>query len=500
MDFRKKWLTALTELFVLQFALFSSLTAQPDTIKPLSPRLLLADIIPGTDSVELRWERSTSQDVEFYVVYYDASVGWLPVDTSFSAINAVCRVKLPEVLVRAVSFRLVAVDSSRNNSPLSNIHTTCYLSAVFDSCTITAGLVWTGYLTWPDDSVHYTVMKSYGGTPDPSPSLPGTARSWSDTVTRNRKVCFYVEASHEGGLTARSNMVCLYSHVVPQPSWINADYASVTTEGKVSLSFHISSDGDSVQYLLYRSPAGGGEATELRQFSWPAGGHLEAVDTPPGTDRPWSYVLASVNACRSVQVYSNQATTVALKVSPRQEGAFLSWNPPNGYRAGTGEYAIYRVSGEGSYTYIASVYPPDTTYVESLDALTGKGIKGHVCYVVRAEEASGNPYGIWGVSWSNIACTDFAARYRMPNAFTPDGDGLNDEFGPVFDILPGKYHLVISDTGGRKVFETTDPSVRWNGRDPAGAIRAGTYLWYMRYTDDTGKIMEEYGSLVLILK
>jgi len=104
------------------------------------------------------------------------------------------------------------------------------------------------------------------------------------------------------------------------------------------------------------------------------------------------------------------------------------------------------------------------------------------------------------VSWSNIACTDFAARYRMPNAFTPDGDGLNDEFGPVFDILPGKYHLVISDTGGRKVFETTDPSVRWNGRDPAGAIRAGTYLWYMRYTDDTGKIMEEYGSLVLILK
>jgi hypothetical protein len=58
-----------------------SLRAQPDTIK-LIARLLLA-VYPGTDSVELRWERSTSQDVEFYVVYYDASVGWLSVDTSF---------------------------------------------------------------------------------------------------------------------------------------------------------------------------------------------------------------------------------------------------------------------------------------------------------------------------------------------------------------------------------------------------------------------------------
>jgi len=500
MHYRKKWLKGLAGLVILQFLLLSSLKAQPDTIKPLSPRLLLADVIPGTDSVQLCWERSPSQDVELYVVYYGASVGWRPADTSFSALDSAYRVKLSDVRFRAVSFRLVAVDSSGNNSPLSNIHTTCYLSAEFDSCTVTAGLVWTSYPAWPDDSVHYTVMKSYGSNRIPSPSLQGNAGTWSDTVSRNRRVCFYVEARHTGGLTARSNMACLYSHVLPQPSWMNADYASVTSEGKVLLSFHISSDGDSVNYLLYRSPAGGGAETELRQFSWPAGGQLQAEDTPPGTDRPWKYVLASVNACRSVQVSSNPATTVALTVSGKQGGAFLSWNPPYGYRAGTGEYAIYRVSSEGSYIRVGTVYPPDTTYVESRDVLAGQGIKGNVCYVIRAEEASGNPYGVRGVSWSNTACAGFSSDYRMPNAFTPDGDGINDEFGPVFDILPGKFHLIISDAGGRKVFETSDPSVRWNGRDPGGSIRAGTYLWYMRYTDETGRTKEEYGSLVLILK
>ncbi len=500
MQFKINRLRGLVLLTVLQSALFFPLRAQPDTIKPLSPRLLLADIIPGTDTVQLCWERSESPDVELYVVYYGASVGWVPADTSFSALDTVYRLMLPDVRFRAVSFRLVAVDSSRNNSPLSNIHTTCYLSAVFDSCSVTAGLTWTGYPTWPDDSVHYRVMKSYGGSWIPSPSLQGNARTWSDTVTRNRTVCFYVEVQHTSGLTARSNMACLYSHVLAQPFWINADYASVTPEGKVHLSFHISSDGDSVNYLLFRSPAAGGTETELQQFSWPAGGHLETEDAPPSTDRPWKYRLASVNACRSVQVYSNPATTMTLTVTGKQAGAFLSWNPPHGYLAGTGEYNIYRVTGENNYALIGTVYPPDTTYFESIDAIAGQEIKGNVCYIIRAEEASGNPHGIRGVSWSNISCAGFSSDYRMPNAFTPDGDGVNDEFGPVFDILPGKYHLIISDAGGRKVFETNDPSVRWNGRDAGGSIRAGNYLWYMRYTDETGRTRESYGSLILILR
>lgn len=500
MHCKRKWLIGFAGFVVLQLLLFSSVIAQPDTIKPLTPRLILADVIPGTDSVLLCWEKSSSKDVELYVVYYGTSIGWVAVDTSFSAFDTTYKVKLADVLFRAVSFRLVAVDSSRNNSPLSNIHTTCHVSAVFDSCTITTRLAWTGYSAWPDDSVYYTVKKSYGDSWISSPSLQGNARTWYDTVSRNRRVCFYVEARHAGGLIARSNMVCQYSHVLPQPSWMNADYASVTLEGKVQLSFHISFDGDSVDYLLYRLSSEGGAETEIQEFSWPAGGHLVAEDAPPSTNLPWKYVLTSINACRSVQMSSNPATTVALTVLGKQEGVVLSWNPPYGYRAGIGEYTIYRVSREGSYTRVGTVYPPDTTYVESRDALAGQGIKGNVCYIIRAEEASGNSYGIQGVSWSNIACAGFSSDYRMPNAFTPDGDGMNDEFGPVFDILPRKFHLIISDASGKKMFETNDPLVRWNGRDPGGSIRAGTYLWYMRYTDDSGRTKEEYGSLLLILK
>jgi len=96
-----------------------------------------------------------------------------------------------------------------------------------------------------------------------------------------------VEASHEGGLTARSNMVCLYSHVVPQPSWINADYASITTEGKVSLSFHISSDGDSVQYCCTGRPPvvekqrNSGSFHGLPEDTWKLWTHLP-VPTGPG--------------------------------------------------------------------------------------------------------------------------------------------------------------------------------------------------------------------------
>ncbi len=58
---------------------------------------------------------------------------------------------------------------------------------------------------------------------------------------------------------------------------------------------------------------------------------------------------------------------------------------------------------------------------------------------------------------------DIFAIY-IPNCFTPDGDGLNDVFGPVgtsFD--PDTYSMIIFNRWGNVVYETTDLIEPWNG-------------------------------------
>jgi gliding motility-associated-like protein len=58
-----------------------------------------------------------------------------------------------------------------------------------------------------------------------------------------------------------------------------------------------------------------------------------------------------------------------------------------------------------------------------------------------------------------IPCADFT----VPNIFTPNNDGINDDF--VINILnPATYSIAIYDRWGKVVYTSTDPTVYWNGK------------------------------------
>ena len=51
----------------------------------------------------------------------------------------------------------------------------------------------------------------------------------------------------------------------------------------------------------------------------------------------------------------------------------------------------------------------------------------------------------------------------IPNSFTPNGDGRNDLFGPVFDGEVTSFNFLIFDRWGHIIFETVDVNEKWNG-------------------------------------
>lgn len=66
----------------------------------------------------------------------------------------------------------------------------------------------------------------------------------------------------------------------------------------------------------------------------------------------------------------------------------------------------------------------------------------------------------------------------IPNAFTPNGDGLNDSFktvinGPELEI----YEFMVLDRFGKEVFYTTDPDENWNGTIKGSSFTSGTSLF-----------------------
>lgn len=68
----------------------------------------------------------------------------------------------------------------------------------------------------------------------------------------------------------------------------------------------------------------------------------------------------------------------------------------------------------------------------------------------------------------------------VPNAFTPNSDGLNDLWGPVLKhVDESDYRLSIYNRLGELVFTTRDPNKKWNGSLMGGDhyVEGGVYIW-----------------------
>jgi gliding motility-associated-like protein len=68
----------------------------------------------------------------------------------------------------------------------------------------------------------------------------------------------------------------------------------------------------------------------------------------------------------------------------------------------------------------------------------------------------------------------------IPNVFTPNGDGTNDEFYIPNSGLK-EYNIEIFDRWGVKIFESTAPDIRWDGRSTSGNMCTdGTYYYILK--------------------
>ncbi len=92
--------------------------------------------------------------------------------------------------------------------------------------------------------------------------------------------------------------------------------------------------------------------------------------------------------------------------------------------------------------------------------------------------------------------------FYLPNAFTPNGDGLNDEFKPVqrYDFVK-TYHLYIYNRWGQLIFEITDINTGWDGAYKGNPAPQGTYVYKIVYTaSSTGNGSQSVSGNVTLVR
>lgn len=166
------------------------------------------------------------------------------------------------------------------------------------------------------------------------------------------------------------------------------------------------------------------------------------------------------------------------------QGRFLA-NPEN-----VGEYSAYyewRFTMEGEQEPYLIRYSQDTDYT-----FTKAGTHNIVLYATFTKGTETITYT--ADYWSEIGpmrVTISESRLEMPNAFSPNGDGIND----IYKAKDGyqsivEFHAYIFNRWGQKLYEWTDPAGGWDGKYKGKDVKQGVYFVLVKAKGADGRTFE----------
>ncbi|MBL0146656.1 MAG: gliding motility-associated C-terminal domain-containing protein [Chitinophagaceae bacterium] len=88
--------------------------------------------------------------------------------------------------------------------------------------------------------------------------------------------------------------------------------------------------------------------------------------------------------------------------------------------------------------------------------------------------------------------------YHVPNAFSPNGDGLNETFKVIPSGIQSTEYFRVFDRYGALMFETREWLKGWDGNFKGKKALAGTYVWMVKGIDVNGADVEQTGTVILI--
>lgn len=87
----------------------------------------------------------------------------------------------------------------------------------------------------------------------------------------------------------------------------------------------------------------------------------------------------------------------------------------------------------------------------------------------------------------------------VPTGFTPNGDGRNDVFRPIYAGIDNIDYFRVYNRWGQLVYSNNQNNGQgWDGNIGGKPQNSGVYVWMVRGTDFNGKIHEKRGTVMLI--
>ncbi len=92
----------------------------------------------------------------------------------------------------------------------------------------------------------------------------------------------------------------------------------------------------------------------------------------------------------------------------------------------------------------------------------------------------------------------YCITYYVPNAFSPNGDGMNEIFKPIPVGIVSTELFRVFNRYGIIMFETNRYMNGWDGNYKGIPQPVGNYVWVLKGKGRNGKMIEMRGNVVLV--
>jgi len=470
---------------------------------PDKPDIIRVTADHSDNSILIQWEPSEDDDIEFYKLYRminrtGQAIVTLPGNVyQFSHSNTG---------QKNLEYSVTAIDSSGNESLLTpGEHRAVSVSLQFDTCSMANLVTWSPYVGWEG---HVSGYRIYGGyAEDDLQSLgfvsPATTAYIHKEISRDTSYSYYIETINTNGITSLSPIGTVSTYFPRAPGFVTVDHVSVVDDHTIELQFSADVSGPVRTFRLMKRNNRQTPFSEV-EIIWNSTQSVHRVeDRFPARAETYEYIVQSVfqpEGCPDFTVLSesNPGTSILLESELSGQTAEIVWTPYSEYPAGLAGYVIQRRNGSGEFYDVGNTGPGTTRWSEPMNSIINGFQSGEVQYkilAIESQEGSDDP----GISISNIVSVNIPTTLAMPSAFTPGSNDMNFEFKPRIDFAPMKYTMIIYDRAGRKLFETSDPGQGWDGRFHGNDfVDEGVYVYYIQYTDYTGRFRKLAGNVTVL--
>lgn len=462
---------------------------EPDPVFP--PEIRCVSVVsPG--AIQLTWINPTGITgfYAYYIFRNDGSNGWQLLDSVMNInTNTYTDSNAPNAYTQRYAYRLSTTrECPGRYSSAPGSEAASSLCTAQEITNAESEIFWNAYRVWQNPV--YTVEVDTDNDFILHTDFPDTATHYVNCRFRGRFRTFTTDPVTGCVVYSGYSREVVHEDTLPPPP--KACRVTVTEGDKgVRLDWQPEAASSLFGYKIFRKALGLDEDyTEIDEIESNLVRTYEDLKVEVDNYR-YCYVLAAMDQCENYVVSPDTNCTILLKADAQEYASVINWSEYTGWGATLENYEVWMAPE--SYKFYTRISTGDST----LKAYTDRDIyrpQPGFCYRVKSLR-SGNQCGT--ESWSNEQCVEFIPVLFPPNAFSPNGDGINDYF-IISHYFVYNYHLLIFDRWGNHIYESFQKDTHWDGSNNGAACPEGVYIYVVDGIGYNGQKITKHGTVTLI--